>query len=145
MTVYATSNEPDWAWLGRNRLQKDLTFSNNTGTVTLFTVTGDVIVKIIPVIVTNVTSALTADVRLGVTGFTDAMIVDSVSTDLDARGIWVDQTPTNEIEPTDGIRDYIVVDGNDIILTLSAQVDAGALRFYCYWTPISPDGNVVVA
>ena len=124
-------------------IRKDLTFSNDSGTLTLFTVIGDVIVWMIPVIVTDVTSAALANIRLGVVGNTDAMIVDSQAVDLDARGIWVDQTPDNEIEPLDRIRSYIITDGNNIVLTLDAQVDAGAIRFYLYWVPLSNDGNVV--
>jgi len=131
--------------LGKNKTQKDLTFANDTGTVDLFAVTGDVFVNIIPVITTDVTSAATANIRLGVEGNTDAMIVDSVSTDLDARGIWVDQTPDNEIESTERMRGYIITDGNDVVLTLSAQVDAGAITFYCFWTPLSSDGLVEAA
>lgn len=126
-------------------LRKDQTFSNSTGTITLFTVTGDVIVWLIPVIVTDVTSAALANIRLGVVGNTDAMIVDSQAVDLDARGIWVDQTPDNEIEPLDRVRSYIITDGNNIVLTLDAQVDAGAIRFYLYWVPLSNNGNVVEA
>ncbi|KKM86590.1 hypothetical protein LCGC14_1277470 [marine sediment metagenome] len=131
--------------IGRYKIQKDLTFSNSTGTLTLFTVTGDVFVSIIPIITTDLTSAAAANIRMGVVGATDAMIVDSLSTVLDARGIWVDQTPDSEIEPLDRTRSYIITDGNDINLTLDAQVDAGAITFYCFWTPLSADGNVVVA
>ena len=131
--------------LGINRLQQDITFDNDTGTVSLFTVTGDVMVSVIPIITTDVTSAAAGLIRLGVVGSTDAMIVDSLSTNLDARGIWVDQTPDNEIEPFERIRRYIITDGNDIVLTLSAQIDTGAIRFYCYWSPLSTDGRVVTA
>lgn len=130
---------------GTDRLIQNITFSNDTGTVNVFTVTGDVIVRIIPVITTDVTSAAGANIRFGHVGVTDAFIVDSLATDLDARGIWVDQTPTNECEPTDRVRDYIITDGNDIILTLDAQVDAGAIRFYCWWTKASTDGAVANA
>ena len=123
---------PDFAWLGPVKEQKDLTFSNDTGTLTLFDVTGDVIVKIVPIIMTDVVPNTTANIRLGVVGNTDAMISDSVSTVLDARSIWVDQTPSFEIESTERSRDYIITDGNNIILTLSAQVNSGAITFYCF-------------
>ena len=129
-------------YLGIGPIQKDVTFSNSTGTVSLYTITGDVVVQIVPVITTDVTSAASGFIRLGVTGNTDSIIVDSLSTDLDARGIWVDQTPDNEIEPLDRIRSYIITDGNDIFLTLSAQIDAGAMSFYLYWEPLSTNGNV---
>ncbi len=131
--------------LGKNSLIQDITFSNSSGTVSVFTVTGDVIIRIIPVITTDCVPNTTANIRLGVVGNTDAMIVDSASADLDARGIWVDQTPDNDIEPIDRIRSYIVTDGNDVILTLSAQVNSGVIRFYCFWTPLSGNGKVVNA
>lgn len=128
--------------LGKNSLIQDITFANSTGTISVFTVTGDVILRIIPVITTDCVPNTTANIRLGVVGNTDAMIVDSASAGLDARGIWVDQTPDNEIEPADRIRSYIVTDGNDVVLTLSAQVNSGVIRFYCFWTPISGSGKV---
>ena len=141
--MQVTANTNNRGYLGLPLVQKDLTFSNDTGALTLFTVTGDVIVWLIPVITTDVVPNTTANIRLGVVGNTDAMIVDSDADDLDARGIWVDQTPDNEIEPLDRIRSYIITDGNDIILTLSSQVNSGAIRFYLFWDRLSSDGNVV--
>ena len=131
--------------LGKNSLIQDITFANSTGTVSVFTVTGDVLIRIIPIITTDCVPNTTANIRLGVVGNTDSMIVDSASADLDARGIWVDQTPDYEIEPIDRIRSYIIVDGNDVVLTLSAQVNSGVIRFYGFWTPMSGDGKVVNA
>ena len=131
--------------LGKNSLIQDITFANSTGTVSVFTVTGDVLVRIIPVITTDLVPNTSANLRLGVVGNTDAMIVDSDVDDLDERGIWIDQTPDNEIEPTDRIRDYIIADGNDVVLTLSAQVNSGVIRFYCFWTGLSAGSSVVSA
>ena len=132
--------------LGQNKIQKDLTFSNTgAGAVSLFTVTGDVFVNIIVVITTNIASAASANIQLGVVGYTDAMIVDTLSTDMDAREIWNDSGITNEIENLDSIRKYIITDGNNIILTLDDQVDSGAMTFYCFWSPLSNDGKVEVA
>ena len=132
--------------LGKNTLIQDITFTNEgAGAVSVFTVTGDVLVSIIPIITTDLTSAAAANIRFGVVGNTDAMIVNSLATDLDARGIWVDQTPDNEIEPFERIRRYIITDGNDVILTLDAQIDTGVIRFYCFWTKLSSDGVVVNA
>lgn len=138
-------NIAEFGWLGSAKLQKNVTFVNTSGTVDLFTITGDVIVQIIPIITTTLVPDTTANVKLGVVGNTDAMIVDSVSTDLVARGIWVDQTPDNEIESTERMRSYIITDGNDVVLTLSAQVNSGAITFYCYWTPLSTGTSVLVA
>jgi len=137
-------NMPTTSWLG-TPVTKDLTFSNDTGTVSLFTVTGDVIVKILPVVTTNVASAAAANMELGVVGDTDAMIVPTLATDLDAREIWIDASPTTEIEPLESMRNYPITDGNDVVLTLDAQVDSGAISFYCFWTPLSSDGAVTAA
>ena len=142
MTIPANYVEP----LSTNKLIQDITFSNEgAGDVTVFTVTGDVIVKIIPVVITDLTSAAGANISLGVEGIDDAFIVNSLSTNLDARGIWVDQTPDNEVEPMDRMRNYIITDGNNIILNLDAQIDTGVIRFYCFWTPLSSNGKVVNA
>ncbi|MEA3225151.1 MAG: hypothetical protein U9Q07_04310 [Planctomycetota bacterium] len=125
---------------------KALTFSNDgAGALNIFTVTGDVIVRIIPVCKTIVASAAAANVELGVSADTDAMIASTLATDIDANEIWLDATPTSPIEPESSSRDYIISNGDDVILTLDAQVDSGAITFYCYWTPLSSDGAVVAA
>lgn len=131
--------------LGQNSLIQDITFSTSTGTVNVFTVTGDVLIRIIAVVTTNVVPNTTANIRLGVIGNTDAMIVDTSSADLDAREIWNDSGVTNEIESADSVRSYIVTDGNDVVLTLSAQVNSGVIRFYCFWTPLGNGGKVANA
>lgn len=124
---------------------KELMFSNDTGTITLFNVFGDVTVSIIPVITTDLTSIAGANIRLGIAGLTNAMLADTLSTDLDARMVWINTSPDSEIEPLDAMREYIITDGNDIILTSSGQVDAGTIIFYCFWTPMSSNGQIVVA
>ena len=110
---------------------------------TIFTVTGDVIVKIIPVCTTDVTSAAAANVRLGVVGSDQAMIADTVATTIDAREIWHDAGSDSEIEALGVAKEYIITDGNNIILTPDGQVDLGTIIFYCDWVPLSADGNVV--
>ncbi len=142
---FGNTNAESVEALGENKLLQDITFATSTGTVNVFTVTGDVLIRIIPVITTDVVPDSTANIRLGVVGNTDAMIVDTPTNGLDARGIWVDQSPDNEIESDERIRGYIVTDGNDVVLTLSAQVNSGVIRFYCFWTALSSDGNVVNA
>lgn len=120
------------------------TFSNDgAGALTLFTVTGDIIIRMIPVCDTNVVSAAAADIELGVIGDTDAMLASTLATDLDAREIWIDAAPDSEIEPLDAMREYIVTDGNNVILTLDAQVDSGVIVFYAWWIPMSTNANLV--
>jgi hypothetical protein len=126
-------------------VRKLLTFVNNTGVLSLFTVTGRVVVRIIPVCTVDVASAAAANIRLGTSSVDNAMIVDTLATDLDAEEIWIDASPDSKVEPLSAIREYIVTNGDDIILTLDAQVDSGAIEFACYWFPVSADGNVVPA
>ncbi len=131
--------------LGISKVTKTLTFSNDTGTVNLFTVTGDVIVRIIAVCTTNVASGADGYIEMGISADVDAIIASTQATEIDAREIWNDSVSSREIEVVDSVRGYIITDGNDIILTLSAQVDSGVIAFYCFWTPLSSDGKVVAA
>jgi len=136
-----------YAGLAENFVQKDVTFSNTAaGSPAMFTVTGDVIVKIICVCTTNLTSAAASNIELGISGNTAAIIAQTVATEIDAREIWHDATtPDSEIEALSVIKEFIITDGNDILLTTSAQMDTGALSFYCYWTPLSSTGAVVAS
>jgi len=122
-----------------------ITFANSTGAVSVFTVTGDVIARVVPIGKTSVTSAAAGNIRLGISGNTDAMIADTVGTTIVANNIWIDASPDSQIEAESASRDYIVSNGQDIILTLSAQIDTGAIGFYCTWRPLSNDGTVVPA
>lgn len=129
----------------RARVVKELTFDDDTGTLTLFTVTGDVQVYIVAVCKTDLASAAAANMRLGIVGNTDAMIVDTLATELDANEIWNDQSPSDKIQASDRAREYDISNGNNIVLTLDAQIDSGAITFYCYFTPYSNNGLVVAA
>lgn len=133
------------AGFGEFLVQKDVTFSSTTGTVNLFTVTGEVIVRIIAVVTTNVASGGGCNGEVGIAGSTAAILATTDITLLAAREIWHDTTPDAEIEALSVMKDFIISDGNDIVLTLSAQADSGALAFHCFWTPLSADGNVVAA
>jgi len=125
--------------------RKALTFSNDTGTVSLFTVTGDVVVRIVPICKTNLASAGAANIEMGVSADTDAMIASTLATDIDANEIWHDASPDSSIEAESVFREYIISNGDDVILTLSAQVDSGAITFYCFWYPLSLGASVVPA
>jgi len=127
---------------GMNRIQKDITFSGDSGAIPLFTITGDVIVRIIPVIIDDLGSTEGAKIRLGTTTSTNAIISDTLATNMVARKIWHDISPNSEAEPESVRPDYIVTDGNIIQLSLDKQVDSGSISFYCYWSPLSANGRV---
>lgn len=126
-------------------VRKAQTYSNDTGTLTLFTVTGDVIVRIIPICKTNLTSAGACNMELGVSGDVNAMIAATDVTAIDANEIWHDASPDANIEAESVSRDYIISNGDDVIETLSAQIDAGAITYYCFWIPLSLGASVVAA
>ena len=125
---------------------KLVTFTNEAaGAVPLFTVTGDVEVNVTAIGKTTLTSAAAANISLGVTGVTAGMIAATVATLLAANEIWNDTSPTSVIEPISARRDYTISNGSNIILTLDAQVDTGAIAVYCLWKQLSTNGNVIAA
>lgn len=125
--------------------RKTITFSNNTGNSDIFAVTGDVEVKVLAVVKTNVASAGGCNVELGITGATGALIATTDATLLAAGEIWHDATPDAKIEAASVAANSFITTGEDIILTYSAQADSGAIAFYCWWRPLSADGAVVAA
>lgn len=138
------------------RAEKTLTFAgavtndvgdfDGTGNpATLFTITGDVIVKVIGICVTTLTGAA-ATLEVGVVGNTAGLIAQTTGTDIDANEIWHDATPDNEIELSSVLLEKIIANGLDIINTVAtANVTAGVIRYVCLWKPLSVDGNVVAA
>ena len=126
-------------------VRQSITFANTTGTVNVFTVTGDAIVRIIPICKTSLTSAGACNAELGVTGTVAAMIAATDVTTIDADEIWHDATSDSDVEAESVSRDYIISGGADVIMTLSAQIDAGVCAFYCHWVGLSTDANVVAA
>lgn len=126
-------------------VRQSITFSNTTGTVDVFTVTGDVILRVIPICKTNLTSAGACNAELGVTGTVAALIAATDVTTIDADEIWHDATCDSDVELLSTTPDYIVSGGADVIMTLSAQIDAGVIAFYCHYIPLSAGASVVAA
>lgn len=124
---------------------QSLTFDNDANPITLFTVTGHVIIRMIAVCTVDVTSAAVGNIEVGISGATGTIIPTTVSTAVDAFEIWHDNTPDSEIEALSTIKEFIITAGNDIILTPSAQIDSGTINFYLEYTPLSADGAVVAA
>jgi hypothetical protein len=126
---------------------KAITYSTLTtgavGTTTLFTVTGTVAVRVFGVCGLTLVGAATLEVGIsGATAVILAQIADA--TTLATDEIYTDATPTTKVEALPGI--LIIGAGQDIIQTIgSTAITAGQLTYYCLWTPISSDGNVVAA
>ncbi len=140
-------------------LTKTLTFAGGTPNAvgdhdgsgdpaTLFTVTGDVVVKLIAVCTTDLTFGANATIEVGTAGSTASIIAQTNLTTqaLAAREIWHDATPDAEIEAVSVFKEMFITDGNDIVLTVGTDnVTAGVIVFYLYWYPVSTTGMVVAA
>ncbi len=131
--------------LGGTLVSKAITFTDLAVAADLFTVTGDAIVRIIAVVKTNCASAGACNAEVGIAGDTDAILPTTDVTLLAAQEIWHDATPGSEIEALVTFREYIITNDNDIIITPSAQIDSGAVTFYCFWTALSSGATVVAA
>lgn len=109
---------------------------------TLFTVTGDVLVRIFGVCSVNLVGA-GATVEIGIAGNTAALIAQTVGENIDAGEIWVDNGPaTVETVPSS----LILAGGTDIIQTVAtADVTAGVITYYCFFRPLSSGADVVAA
>jgi hypothetical protein len=121
--------------------------TGDVGTFALFTVTGQVIVRIIAVCTETVVEGVGGGtMEVGITGDTATIIAQTTSTNLDVNEIWHDATPDADIEALSVMSDFIIVNGGDIFITIAGQnVTDGTVEFTCYWTPISTDGAVVAA
>ncbi len=119
-----------------------------TGTKTLFTVTGDVLLRnFLAICRTSLEGAATVEV--GVTGATPYLLSQLSATTLDANEIWVGATAATptilEIPAADAL-EIILPAGLDILLTIaSTALTAGVVDFHCFWYPLSAGSSVVTA
>ena len=109
-----------------------------TGTTTLFTVTGTVACNVFAVCSTDLTGSGTLEV--GTATSTATLCDQQAATAIDNHEIW-----HNAIIAVGGqVGGSAHIINEDVIQTIATNtVTAGVLTFYCLWTPISTDGNVV--
>lgn len=117
----------------------------------IFTVTGVVKCIVLGKVTTNLAGGATIEV--GIEGATAIFMPQETDTNLDAGHIWLnDGTPATyyiagaESAAAGNLPEYIL-NGNDIIFTVSGgqNVTAGVIEFYCFFMPLSSDGNVVAS
>lgn len=112
-----------------------------TGASTLFTVTGDVALRVFALCSSDLTSGGAATLEVGIAGNTAALIAQTTATGIDAGEWWID-TSAASIEALPGM--FLV--SADVIQTIgTTTVSGGTLKYYCTWIPLSEDGNVVAA
>lgn len=114
-----------------------------TGVTTLFTVTGTVAVRVFAVCsaLLDQTGA-TATLEVGIVDLTAGIIAQTGATAIDAGEIWYGTNP-----PIVGVLPSTqILAGTNIIQTIAGNtVKQGVLTYYCIWSPISEDGEVVAA
>ena len=118
-------------------------------TAAAFTVTGDVMVRVIGVVgATGITSTSgTTTLAVGTTEISTAILAASTidNTQFAATDVWVDSTPANDAERM--TEDWVIIGGGaSIILTRNVDdITAGTLTLYCWYIPLSSNGAVVAA
>lgn len=112
---------------------------------TLFTVTGDVLVRLFGVCTVDLAGA-TATLEVGVTGNTAVLIAQTLATDIDANEIWNDATPAIVDTLANIPGPFVIPNSLNIIETVgTTNITAGNIYYVCLWRPLSRNGSVVSA
>jgi hypothetical protein len=120
----------------------------NTGALTIFTITGDVILTCWGAVTTALTSTgNTGTLALGVSGATTTLIgtttVDGTKLHT-AKFVWADTAAASLIVALPGTSGWYAVSGTNVILTVATNnMTAGGMTIYCAWLPISAGASVV--
>jgi hypothetical protein len=113
---------------------------------TLYTVTGDVIIRLLPVCTTLLAGS--GKLEVGVTGNLAGIIAETTATDIDANDIWKAASPTDVgvIALSSIVGPFVVVNGLDILeTTTTADITSGQIYYVCWWRPASPGSTLVAA
>lgn len=112
------------------------------GTTTLFTVTGQVLLRVIGFCYEDLVGAATLEV--GIAGNTAGLLAQIAdATNLDAGESYLDATP-GTLEAVDLSSGFPISNGQDVIETIGAtDITDGSVLFGCFWRPVSSDGAVV--
>lgn len=116
--------------------------------VTVFTVTGDVLLTCWGAVTTAMTSTSnTGTLALGFSGGTGDLIA---ATTVDgtilhtAKFIWTSNAGAKLSYPLPGTSSWYAVSGSNVILTVATNsMSAGGMTIYCAWIPVSAGASVV--
>lgn len=112
---------------------------------TLFTVTGDVVVRLYGVCTVDLVTT-TGTVAVGIANNTGLFLAALAAGDIDSGEIWNDATPAIGDTLANIPGPFVLPNGADIIESIAtADVTAGNVYYICLWRPLSPDGLVVSA
>ncbi|OPX88988.1 MAG: hypothetical protein A4E53_01721 [Pelotomaculum sp. PtaB.Bin104] len=114
--------------------------------IPLFTVTGNVYVKIFGICTKDLVSAGGGTLEVGVANNTAALIAQTLGTTIDSGEIWYDNTPVVGTTVATNVTERIIANGADIIGTVgTADITDGVITFYCYFQPFGGVGSVEAA
>ena len=102
--------------------------------------------KVVGICKASLTTSDAITIEVGVSGNTAVLIAKITdATDLITTEIYHDATPDATIEASSVFTEWINSTGQDVIVTTTGTVTAGTIAFYCFWYPLSADGNVIAA
>ena len=111
--------------------------------LTLFTVTGDVLMGVYGVCTVDLVGSGT--VSVGPTGNATLFLAALAATSIDANEIWMDATPAIG-KSIDALNYYVVGNGVDIVEDIASNtVTAGNIYYIAVWKPLSAGSSVVSA
>ena len=124
--------------------------SGAVGANSLILITGEVIVvALVPFCTTSLGEAApgSATIALGTTVAPVLFIAATPALDIDANEFWLDITPDPFGLALPATLKDVVVEGTSGTNYINAQVavaavNAGVIRFDCYWMPLSPTGKL---
>jgi hypothetical protein len=118
-----------------------------TGTITLFTITGDIACKLVASVDVALTSASNnGTLEAGVAGNTACLLIQDVmdGTAFDVGDSWTKTTAANANGAEVADEEVVIGNGANIIMTIATNAaTAGDIDFYLLWRPLSSDGNAV--
>jgi hypothetical protein len=87
-----------------------------------------------------------ATVELGLNSDTDAFILTTTATDIDAGELWVDETPTETYGNYSSIVFDKIINDDDVEYEIKvADITGGELVLHYWWEALNADGDVVPA
>lgn len=109
------------------------------GAHTLGTVTGLIAIRVVGVVVSDVSGAGT--IECGVAGNTAALLAQVAGTALDAGEIWHDATPDAKIENVSVLSTKMITTDTLLLTIATDTLTGGSVDLTILWAPISEDGN----
>ena len=118
-------------------------FDGTGNPVTLFTVSGSVLMRVLARCTTSLVGA-SSTLEVGTALSTTGLIPLTTGTNIAVNEIWHDATPDASVELSSVLTQKIV--SQDVIATVrTANITAGVMEFTCIWFPLTPDSKVTAA